>query len=143
MSARDRLDSILRLRKLREEQARADVTAASRDEARAAELVRSRRAATSETPAPRAPLPPEVMLSMHLRGLRSHELVELAEQEHARTVERRREVQRRLQQVSVERRSLEKLVERRSAEALAARRAAADRALDELVTLQHRAEEPA
>lgn len=138
MSNAERLTSILRVRRITEDTARADLARAQRDEAEAERLLaeRRRRAAQTEPPAS-APLPAEVLRSMHLRGMREQEQIRLAEQEHARNVERRREALRELQQASVERRSLEKLVQRRSAEAIAARRAAADRALDEMVTLQH------
>lgn len=133
MSRRDPLETVHRLRRIREQQAQAELARASADADAAQEGVAARRqeltAAATDMP---TTLPATLLRSLHLRGLASVENLVLAEAEWERAVQRQRDATRRVVQAAADRRSVEKLAQRREAEALAVRAAAAERALDEL-----------
>lgn len=139
MSGRDndRLGLVARLRKIQEDRARVDLVRAEAQVAAAKQAV----ADAEEQQAEQIPdaghtLPPVQLLSLHLRGLASTELLGLAEDEYERTVVRRKEAHRRLQRANRERRSVEKLEQRRHADELAKFRTIAERSLDELMILR-------
>ena len=138
MSDDDRLDAVRRVRKIREDQARAKKAEADRevDQADDARTERERELdAVSDLPS--HAMPPALLLALKLQGLASSELLQLAEEEYERALDRSRDAQKRLQEAAVARRSIERLAQRREAEAVALRRAASERALDALVVTSH------
>lgn len=139
---KDRLASLLRLKEIREDQAKAEVARANQAEKQAVdEVAQARQRATDAMDVLDHPddegssMPVALVRALQIAGWASAEQLQLAEQEYERTVERRNESQRQLQQAAIGRRSIEKLAKRREAEAVAARRDAADRAMDELYLL--------
>jgi flagellar biosynthesis chaperone FliJ len=136
VTRRDRFDVVARLRRIREDQARAEVGRADADVRAAEDAVARARDGRRVPVLPPEPLPAAMLRALHLTGIRSRELLDLATEEHERTVARRRESVSDLQRAAVARRSVERLAQRRTAEAISARAAAAERALDDLVLLR-------
>ncbi len=132
----DRLSSLLRLKEIREDQARAEAArAAQASTAAHDEVGAARERAHEAADLPRTAMPPAMVRALQLAGWASAEQLDLAEQEYERTLERRAESHRTLQDAAIGRRSIEKLAHRREADAIAARREAAGRAMDELYLL--------
>lgn len=142
---KDRLASLLRLREIREDQAKAEVARARRAEQGARNHADEARVRSIEALQPLeghmadedagGTLPPTMVRALQLAGWASAEQLELAEEEYERTVERRAEAQRKVRDAAIGRRSIEKLAKRRQADEVARRRDAADRAMDELYLL--------
>lgn len=138
---RDRLASLLRLKEIREDQAKAEVARANRaieDAARTVDEAKEQSIAAVlplEGNAMMTTMPVALVRTLQLAGWASVEELRLAEEEYERTVERRTESHRNLRDAAIGRRSIEKLAQRRQAEAVVRRRDAADRAMDEMYLL--------
>lgn len=135
MSRRDRFEVVTRLRRLAEDRALAERARAERATDAAAEDVEGARALLAGSAARGEDLPPEHLLSLQLRGLRQAELVDLASEEYARTLEVRTTAHRALRRARQERESVERLASRRQASRARAARTRAERSLDELALL--------
>lgn len=138
MKRRSRLEAVQRVRKIREDQARAEAARARLERERAAAEVDQRQTELEEVarlPLAARSLPPLLLTALYLQGLASNDLLELATDEHERTVDRQRQATKRVKDAAIKRRSIERLANRREAEAIAASRAAAERAMDELMVL--------
>ncbi len=135
MSKRDRLGTVIRLRKLEEDRARAHLVEAEHAVAASEEEMAQRRQELDDLQSPADSLPPKLLFAFFLQGMRSSELLAEAEAEYERNLEYRISARRELTDRRGRRRSVERLSERRTAEALAQARIAADLAMDELVLL--------
>lgn len=134
--ARDRLDTVARLRQIAEDKAVAAAAAATRDESAALEEAQDAAERLADHIVEGAALPASQLLSLHLRGLAATEQVEAATEEYHRTRELRGTAHRRLRRLRSERASVDKLVERRAAARASAARVRAQRTLDELALLR-------
>jgi len=133
---RNRVQSLLRLREIREERAQAQLARARAEEAMAKQTQLARREeAERAVMLPGSEMSVTLLRSLQLAGLATAENLELAKQEWERTVDRRNTASKRLQEATVGRRAMEKLAARREADVIAKRREAADRMLDELYLL--------
>ncbi len=139
MSRRDRMEVVARVMRLREDRARAEDVRAQRAEAAAGERVEDARGnIAGQLPTRGSTLPPVQLLSLHLRGIRATELIELAEEEHERSVHEHRQASRALRRANRERQSVERLAERRQQQAAIAARIRAERSLDEMAVLRRK-----
>ncbi|MEM9035313.1 MAG: flagellar FliJ family protein [Actinomycetota bacterium] len=136
MARRDALKSVLRLRKIREQQAEAEVAEHRRKvEAARAELQR-RRAAVEEQRAPELQAMEAARLrALQLSGVRSVEMVELAREEVRKAVDELDAATQRWSSASAGRKTAERLSDRRRADAAAVALRASHKSLDELVML--------
>jgi flagellar biosynthesis chaperone FliJ len=130
---RDPIATLLRIRGIRERQARGQLAQAQQQAAAAEDELAQRRQAYVERPAPSASLSPAQLRVLTLQGVRSMEL--LNEAADAYEEERRREQRARDAWINTtnQLQSAQRLGERREVEAAVAARKAADKALDELV----------
>lgn len=135
---RDRIATVLRVRSVQERQAQAAAARAAADEVAADAALAGRRDRDSRRPRPRGELSPLQLRSLQLMGVRSRELIEEAAAVASRAAEHRDAIDAEATRASVRRRSAERLHERRREAAVHAAAAAAERALDELVTLRWR-----
>ncbi|MEA2532884.1 MAG: hypothetical protein QOJ93_695 [Actinomycetota bacterium] len=133
MSARNPLRRLLRLREIREDQARAALAGASRVSGAAAELLEVRTEEYESRPGLPEMLSPTELRGLMLQGVRSHELMSAAAEVYDRALGQTEVARRGWSAASSELRSAEKLDQRRRREADRTAQAAAERALDELV----------
>jgi flagellar biosynthesis chaperone FliJ len=130
---RDPIATLLRLRGIREKQARGELAQAQQRTAAAADELAQRRHAYLERPAPTAALTPAQLRVLTLQGIRSMELLNEAAgayEEEARREQRAREA---WITTTNQLQSAQRLGERRELDAAVAARKASDKALDELV----------
>jgi flagellar biosynthesis chaperone FliJ len=130
---RDPIGTLLRIRGIRERQARGQLAVAQREAAAAADELAQRRQSYLERPAPASSLTPAQLRVLTLQGVRSMEL--LNEAADAYEEERRREQRARDAWINTtnQLQSAQRLDERRQLDAVVSARKAADKALDELV----------
>jgi hypothetical protein len=130
---RDPIGTLLRIRGIRERQARGQLAVAQQQAAAAEDELAQRRQAYLERPAPATSLTPAQLRVLTLQGVRSMEL--LNEAADAYEEERRREQRARDAWINTtnQLQSAQRLSERREVDAAIAARKAADKALDELV----------
>jgi flagellar biosynthesis chaperone FliJ len=130
---RDPIATLLRIRGIRERQARGQLAVAQQQAAAAEDELARRRQAYLERPAPSSLLSPAQLRVLMLQGVRSMELLNDAADAHEE--ERRREQRAREAWITTtnQLQSAQRLGERREVEAAVAARRAADKALDELV----------
>jgi hypothetical protein len=130
---RDPIGTLLRLRGIRERQARGQLGEAQQQARAAQDELAKRRQAYLDRPVPAASLTPAQLRVLTLQGVRSMEL--LNEAADAYENERRREQRAREAWIrsTNELESAQRLDERRELDAVVRARKASDRALDELV----------
>ncbi len=130
---RDPIGTLLRIRGIRERQARGQLAQAQQQAAAAEDELAQRRQAYLERPAPSASLTPAQLRVLTLQGIRSMELLNdaaAAYEEEARRVQRARDA---WINTTNQLQSAQRLGERRELDAAVAARKASDKALDELV----------
>jgi flagellar biosynthesis chaperone FliJ len=130
---RDPIATLLRIRGIRERQARGQLAVAQQQTAAAEDELAQRRHAYLERPAPSAQLSPAQLRVLTLQGVRSMEL--LNDAADAYEDEQRREQRARDAWITTtnQLQSAQRLGERRELDAAVSARKAADKALDELV----------
>jgi flagellar export protein FliJ len=133
MSARNPLRRLLRLREIREDQARAALGEASRASGAAAEALEARTEEHEARPGFPEILSPAELRGLMLQGVRSHEVMTAAAEVYDRALGQTEVARRGWSAASSELRSAEKLDQRRRRESDRTAQAAAERALDELV----------
>jgi flagellar export protein FliJ len=135
MRRRDPLAALTKLRGFREREARVGMGLAMRKEAEARAALQERRRAYDARPVPQGPLSPLQVLTFHLQGIRSTELVAEAalelEAQRASTDAARRE----WSAASDRLKASERLQQKRREESARLAQAAAMRALDELAVM--------
>jgi flagellar biosynthesis chaperone FliJ len=133
MSARNPLRRLLRLREIREDQARTTLAGASRAATAAGDVARA--ATEQHQTRPRLPgtLSPAELRGLMLQGVRSHELMTAAAEAYGRALDQAQVARRGWSAASSDLRSAEKLDQRRRRESERMAQTAAERALDELV----------
>ncbi|MEM9711743.1 MAG: flagellar FliJ family protein [Actinomycetota bacterium] len=136
MARRDPLRTVLRLRRIREQQAEADVAEHRQkvEEARA-NLAERRARIEAERSVELVAMEAARMRALQLSGLRSVELVEQARDEVRRAVDELDASTRRWSEASAGRKTAERLSERRRTDAAAVAMRASHKSLDELVSL--------
>jgi hypothetical protein len=130
---RDPIGTLLRIRGIREKQARGQLAQAQQQAAAAHDELSQRRQAYLDRPAPAASLTPAQLRVLTLQGIRSMELLNEAAgayEEEARREQRAREA---WITTTNQLQSAQRLGERRELDAAVAARKASDKALDELV----------
>ena len=133
MTARNPLRRLLRLREIREDQARAALAGASRSAGEAAQLLEARTEEHAARPGLPEMLSPAELRGLTLQGVRSYELVTAAAEVYDQALGLADVARRGWSAASSELRSAEKLDQRRRRESDRTAQAAAERALDELV----------
>ncbi|MEO1062735.1 MAG: hypothetical protein AAFZ07_15075 [Actinomycetota bacterium] len=136
MARRDPLETVLRLRRIREQQAEADVAEHQRrvEEARAS-LARRRQQVEDDRSAELVAMEAARLRALQLSGVRSVELMELAREEVRKAVDELDASTRRWSQASAGRKTAERLSDRRHADAAVVAVRAGHKSLDELVSL--------
>lgn len=136
MARRDPLRSVLRLRKIRERQAEAELAEHhQRVEAARAELARRRSALDSHRAPELMAMEATRLRALQLSGVRSVEMVELARQEVRKAVDELDAATQRWSSASAGRKTAERLSDRRRADAAVVALRASHKSLDELVVL--------
>jgi flagellar biosynthesis chaperone FliJ len=133
MSGRNPLRRLLRVREIREGQARLALAGASRSAAAAADQLQAATEEHRARPRPPQHLRPAELRGLMLQGVRSHELMAAAAEAYDRAVDTQDVARRQWSAASSDLRSAEKLDQRRRRESERMAQAAAERALDELV----------
>lgn len=133
MTGKERLHAVLRLRKIREQKARAAMLREQLARAQASRDVRERRDALSAIRQPVDDIRPSTLRSLQLRGLAANELLDQAVDQERDIITRLEESRRHWHRTVAERDATEELLARRSQAAAYLARVAADRALDHLV----------
>ena len=133
MSARNPLRRLLRLREIREDQARTALAVASRAAASAADVARAATEEHEARPGLPAKLSPAELRGLMLQGVRSQELMTAAAQAYGRALDQTEAARRGWSAASSKLRSTEKLDQLRRRESERMAQTAAERALDELV----------
>jgi flagellar biosynthesis chaperone FliJ len=133
MSARNPLRRLLRLREIREDQARTALAGASRAATAAADVATAATEQHLSRPGLPGTLSPSELRGLMLQGVRSHELMTAATEAYGRALDQAQAARRAWSATSSELRSAEKLDQRRRRESERMAQAAAERALDELV----------
>jgi flagellar biosynthesis chaperone FliJ len=133
MRARNPLRRLLRLREIREDQARAALAGASQASRAAGELLDARTDEHNGRPGLPEILSPAELRGLMLQGVRSHEVMAAAADAYDRALGQTDVARRGWSAASSELRSAEKLDLRRRRESERTAQAAAERALDELV----------
>jgi flagellar export protein FliJ len=136
VARRDSLRTVLRLRRIREQQAEADLAEHRRrvDQARAT-LAERRQQVENERSAELVAMEAARMRALQLSGIRSVEMMELAREEVRRAVDELDASTRRWSKASAGRKTAERLSDRRHADAAAVAMRASHKSLDELVSL--------
>ncbi|HMC80646.1 MAG TPA: hypothetical protein VKO35_08860, partial [Acidimicrobiia bacterium] len=124
---------LLRLREIREEQARGVLASAAKAASEAARSVEARREEYDSRPPYPATLTPAELRGLTLQGVRAHELVADAIVVYNEALGHTERARAGWASASADLKSAEKLDQRRRIEADRLARAAAERALDELV----------
>jgi flagellar export protein FliJ len=133
MSPRNPLRRLLRLREIREDQARATLAGASRAAGAAAGVLEVATEEHEARPGLPVKLSPTELRGLMLQGVRSHELMTAAAEAYSQALGHAEVARRGWSAASSELRSAEKLDQRRRRESEHFAQAAAERALDELV----------
>ena len=141
MSRRDRFETVVSLRELRERQALTRLGAASAETTAASDRLERERRRTMPTPA--AGAGPAVLQALRAQGLGAVEALEHARSELSDAEAAELRTRSELQRTHAEAEAARRLAERRKAQAALEARRAAERALDELVLLRRpRREDP-
>ena len=130
---RDPIATLLRLRGIREKQARGQLAQAQQEAAAARDELAQRRQAYLERPAPTASLTPAQLRVLTLQGVRSMELLNEAADAYEEESRRERRAREAWINTTNQLQSAQRLGERRELDAAVAARKASDKALDELV----------
>jgi len=133
MNRRNPIGRLLRLREIREEQARGVLASAARVASEAARSVDARREEYDARPPLPETLTPAQLRGLMLQGVRSHELVAGAIVAYKEALGQTERARAGWASASADLKSAEKLDHRRRIESDRLARAAAERALDELV----------
>lgn len=133
MNPRNPLGRLVRLREIREEQARAALGAATRGATNAKSALDAAAAEYEARPALPELLTPAELRGLMLQGVRSQELVQAAAEGYHNALAQTDEARRAWSAASSDLRSAEKLDQRRRREGEHLAQVAADRALDEMV----------
>jgi flagellar export protein FliJ len=133
MTAHNPLRRLLRLREIREDQARAALAGAARSAGAAAQLLEDRTEEHEARPGLPEMLSPTELRGLMLQGVRSYELITAAAEVYDRALGQAEVARRGWSTASSELRSAETLDHRRRRESDRTAQAAAERALDELV----------
>ena len=133
MSARNPLRRLLRLREIREDQARTALAGASRAATAAGDVAKAATEQHQARPGLPGMLSPAELRGLMLQGVRSHELMTAAAEAYGRALDQAQAARRGWSAASSELRSAEKLDQRRRRESERMAQTAAERALDELV----------
>ena len=133
MTARNPLRRLLRLREIREDQARSTLAGASRSAGAAAQQLEARTEEHEARPGLPEMLSPAELRGLMLQGVRSYELITAAAEVYDRALGHAEVARRGWSAASSALRSAEKLDQRRRRESDRTAQAAAERALDELV----------
>jgi flagellar biosynthesis chaperone FliJ len=133
MSARNPLRRLLRLREIREDQARTTLAGASRAATAAGDAARAATQQHEARPGLPGTLGPAELRGLMLQGVRSYELMTAAAEAYGRSLDQTQAARRAWSAASSDLRSAEKLDQRRRRESERMAQAAAERALDELV----------
>lgn len=129
------ISRLLRLREIREEQARAAFGAATQASEQARAHLAEAEVAYQDRPGMPGVLSPAALRGLWLQGVRSHELVAAAGEAYQASLVHAGEARSAWSSASSDLRSVEKLDQRRRADAEHLAQTAADRALDELVII--------
>ncbi len=130
---RDPIKSVLRLRGIREKQHLAEVAKVNQKISDARERIQERRVDYQERPVPEAVVDPARLRALHLSGIRSNELLEMAIEELVKTEQDLSDARQRWADASAKRKSAERLSDKRNSDAAAAAIRAGQRSLDDLV----------
>jgi flagellar export protein FliJ len=133
MTGRNPLRRLLRLREIREDQARAVLAGASQASRAAGDLLDARTEEYEARPGLPEILSPAELRGLMLQGARSHEVMAAAAEAYDRALGQTEVARQGWSAASSELRSAEKLDLRRRRESERTAQAAAERALDELV----------
>ncbi len=138
MKRRHPIATLVRLAKIRERKARADVGLAQADVTEKTQSLEQRRAELLSLLNERQPLPAAMAAALRLQGIASAELMELASQELEQSERRLSSDRRQWQEAAHDLEAKEELEAKRKREhaMLAAR--AAERALDEMIAARYR-----
>ncbi|MFO7299357.1 MAG: hypothetical protein DIU67_004095 [Actinomycetes bacterium] len=132
---RNRLDAVLRIRAIREQQARVRLARSLGEERAAAAAEAAAREAYEERPRPEGVLSAAQLLALQLQGVRSAELLEQAAEAHLRAQEMAAIDRLGWSKADAEHQAVDRLAERRRREVAQLAGRAADDALDDLVGL--------
>jgi flagellar biosynthesis chaperone FliJ len=130
---RDPIGTLLRLRGIRERQARGQLAVAQQQLAAADDELAQRRQAYLDRPQPAASLTPAQLRVLTLQGVRTLELLNEAAEAYEAETRRERQAREAWITKTNELESAQRLSERREVDAAVWARKAADKALDELV----------
>lgn len=130
---RDPLKTVLKLRVIREKQHLVEVAKVNQQISEARERIQDRRADYQNRPVAGPVVNPARLRALHLSGIHSHELLEMAIEELTRTETQLAEARREWSEASSKRKSAERLSDKRRLGAVAVALRASQQSLDDLV----------
>lgn len=130
---RDPLKTVLRLRGIREKQHLAEVAKVNQKITEARERIHQRRDEYQSRPVISAVVNPARLRALHLSGIHSHELLEMAIEELTKTETQLAEARQAWSESSSKRKSAERLSDKRNLGAAAVAVRASQQSLDDLV----------